>query len=512
METPDQSRPALAQDAVLLALDRVPSSRIFDKDGHLHVERVHITKAGVSPYRGAEIPHWRELGLDPARIYHLFRDPAELERGVRTLNNKPLLFGHNPVHAEAHDHTRTVGTVSNPVWNPPYVDGDMAVWAGPAIDCIRDDSQKELSSSYHYKAVMEPGSYEGQAFDGRMVDIAFNHVGLVPKGRVGPDCVVSDSAETVLEHLTAAAEAANRIVAARDASDATNGRAGPATPRGALTERLIMSKTALSGAGALTQGALLTYLRPRLAQDAKLDLGPIVSALTAKNFKTSVPTIVLGVQRAARGKLAQDADLDDLPEVVEALVEAAPPELVDAIEQQMGDPADGTGDPAAEDDGGDAKAFLKAKGLSDEDIEKVMAMLGGAPAMDRAAVSTAVQAATKGMVSKPAMDAAIDAAVTRARTQAAVEQRAIREAERAVHPWIGDLAMAHDSAEDVYRTALTALKVDIAGVDPSAYPAILKLTPKPGEVAPRPTRLAMDAAQAKSFEERFGTARIGHAA
>ncbi|WP_152927841.1 DUF2213 domain-containing protein, partial [Komagataeibacter europaeus] len=216
-----------------IALDRFPSSRIFDHDGHLHVEQVHITKAGVSPYYGREIPHAKELGLDPNKIYRLLRDPVELEKSAATLNNKPLLFGHNPVHADNHDHARTVGTVSKPNWNPPYLDADMACWSGPAIDCIKDETQKELSSAYHYVPVMEPGVFEGEPYEGRMTKISFNHVGLVPKGRVGSDCVVSDSAETVLQHLTAATAAVEQIVAAQDASDATDGRAGPNQPVGA---------------------------------------------------------------------------------------------------------------------------------------------------------------------------------------------------------------------------------------------------------------------------------------
>lgn len=41
---------------------------------------------------------------------------------------------------------------------------------------------------------MQPGTYEGDHFDGKMVDIAFNHLCLVEEGRQGDDVVIGDSA------------------------------------------------------------------------------------------------------------------------------------------------------------------------------------------------------------------------------------------------------------------------------------------------------------------------------
>ena len=59
------------------------------------------------------------------------------------------------------------------------------------------------------------------------------------------------------------------------------------------------------------------------------------------------------------------------------------------------------------------------------------------------------------------MDAAIAKAVadTEATVTARVtrSQREIRDAERKVRPYVGELAIACDSAEAVYRAALTAL-------------------------------------------------------
>ena len=110
------------------------------------------------------------------------------------------------------------------------------------------------------------------------------------------------------------------------------------------------------------------------------------------------------------------------------------------------------------------------------------------------------------VVTKPAMDAAIKTAVEDAEKKATEKARAIREAEKAVRPYVGDIAIACDSAPDVYRTAFKMLGVKVDGVDPSAYPTILSLVPKPGEKKREATRVAMDSAKIKSFAERFPNA------
>jgi uncharacterized protein len=40
---------------------------------------------------------------------------------------------------------------------------------------------------------MKPGvSPDGERYDGKMVDIVFNHVALVDAGRIGPDSIIAD--------------------------------------------------------------------------------------------------------------------------------------------------------------------------------------------------------------------------------------------------------------------------------------------------------------------------------
>jgi len=108
----------------------------------------------------------------------------------------------------------------------------------------------------------------------------------------------------------------------------------------------------------------------------------------------------------------------------------------------------------------------------------------------------------QGFVTKPAMDAAIQAAVAKAREDERHNRNAIREAEKICRPYVGDLAIAYDSADKVYGAALKALKIEVKGVHPSAFRTILELQPKP-ERQKKPATVAMDEASTKSYAERF---------
>lgn len=96
---------------------------------------------------------------------------------------------------------------------------------------------------------------------------------------------------------------------------------------------------------------------------------------------------------------------------------------------------------------------------------------------------------------KIAMDEAIAKAVAAERKRA----QALAQAQRDVAHLVGDVAM--DSAEDVYKFALEQQGVDVSGVHPSAYRAMVGML---GKSAPK---VAMDSANAASKQFK-GLARI----
>lgn len=179
-----------------LALDR--SARTIDQDGHMRVKRSLLTRAEVSPYRGEEINAVENLGLDPNKIYNLYRLPEELKKGASTLEGKPILVKHKPISSDDHPSELVAGSVNNPEFVGDKLYGDLSLWDQGAIDAIDEGSKKHISLGYHYKPVMTPGTApSGKKFDGVMKDIRYNHLALVDSPRI-KDAVVADSADELL--------------------------------------------------------------------------------------------------------------------------------------------------------------------------------------------------------------------------------------------------------------------------------------------------------------------------
>jgi hypothetical protein len=139
-----------------------------------------------------------------------------------------------------------------------------------------------------------------------------------------------------------------------------------------------------------------------------------------------------------------------------------------------------------------------------EDEEAVSMTKSGAGASSSVEVKTGTEEKAAGM------DAAIKLAVDTALKGERANQKAIREAERAVRRYIGEVpAMSFDSAAEVYRHALVSLGVEGADkVHASALPILLKNLPVPGsEARAKPAKsLGMDAASVKGFAEMFPNA------
>lgn len=194
-----------------LAFDRA-SVRSFDGNGRLQVKVSNISKANVCPYFGREIPGAEKLGLDPEKIYRLWRHPDELKKAVATFNNIPLLSIHTPDFPGDPPHESRVGvTHSNAAFDGTYLTNGLSVWDNSAIAGIETEEQEELSSSYQYVADMTPGTTPtGEVYDGIMRDIIGNHVALVETGRAGSDVLVADSLPPELKHMSKRKAAAIR--------------------------------------------------------------------------------------------------------------------------------------------------------------------------------------------------------------------------------------------------------------------------------------------------------------
>lgn len=492
-----------------LALDR-SSVRSKDDDGNLHVSSAHISKANVCPYLGREIPGAEEMGLDPERTYMLLRHPDELAKAAPTLNNKQLLIKHDPVSPADPKKDLTVGsTGTDAKWNPPYLDNSLVVWDAKAIEGIESERQKELSAGYYYRCDLTPGIYEGTKYDGVMRDIRFNHVALVVEGRAGDDVVVGDSMENVN-----------------------------------------MSKKTMSRKAALAQGAIAVVLAPRLAQDAKLNLGETLAGVTHANWKTSKAKILGHLKglpaKTFKDKTAMDAAVEETSKALDAL------DAEDPDKNLEGTLFEG-GTSIGHDSPRDAiEAMLKGK-VSDEDLAKVLRMVDGEGEdeseldtdikLDKELVPLLRQLIAKlggdpgtgaqdteeegsdeeigkgapiRVEGKPGANletprnqaAAMDKALRLAEDRAVRRVEALHEARKLVKPLIGKVAC--DSAEAVYKMALDSKGINTKDVHPSAFKSMVQLLLAQAENADRrdPMRAkpAMDSKSAADFAARFPSA------
>jgi uncharacterized protein len=177
-----------------MALDRAIGRRWFDEDGRLHFSIANISKSNVCGYEATEIPDWRSLGLMPGRIYQLLRPPEELAKAASTFDNLPVLSEHVPVDARDHHPELVIGSTGTDArFTAPYLTNSMVIWTAAAIAGIESRKRREISSAYRYRAMMDSGTFGGDRYDGRMVDLIGNHAAIIPEGRVGPDVALDSS-------------------------------------------------------------------------------------------------------------------------------------------------------------------------------------------------------------------------------------------------------------------------------------------------------------------------------
>jgi hypothetical protein len=350
-----------------MAFDRM-SARTKDNDGRLYIGTTNISKSNICPYMGREIPGYESLGLDPDKIYMMYRDPDELKKSADSFNNLPVLSEHIPVSAAEPQKEIIIGsTGTDGMFVYPYLKNSMVIWDGDAIDNVESEKQKEISCAYYFDPDMTPGDFKGEHYDGIMRNIRGNHVAVVPEGRAGSDVVVADSK--------------------------------------LKTEETAMPKP-----------------NKPIAQDEELEGKTTPVELPAEDEVSDVVEF-----------LKDKLDPEILAKVAEMLKPAEKQEEAEAAEQQVLAGDEEEVDPE------------KAK-----EAEK-------APAMDAAFLSKKLKE--------------VEASTIKRFT-------AIADAKEDVRSYVGKIAIACDSAEGVYKAALDLMHVDVAGVHPSAYRAILMAQPK----------------------------------
>lgn len=433
-------------ETLRIALDR--SVRERDIDGRLHVAIANISRATVNPYYGREIPNASAMGLKADQVYQVFRDPEALRLGAASFNNLQLMDEHIIVSATDPQKDRVVGsTGTDAAFDGEFLTNSLVIWDADAIARIESGAQKELSCAYRWTPINRPGAYKGQKYDLVMSALVGNHVALVPAGRAGPDVVVGDSLENA---------------------------------------PMILSRAAV-----MLKGALKVAAQPILATDAAIDFNALVAGVTAKNY--AADTVFSRFTAASKGKLAADASLEPIRMALDAMKEDC--EGMDAEEDQ--DEAAKKADDAKKAKDAKAAKAAKDKKARDAKTAKDKAAKDEEEGEEEEEERAEDEDMPEGM-DKKAMDAAIRTAVEAAETRTVARMNSIAEARRQVAPFVGEIVVAMDSAEDVYKFALDKSGVSTKDVPPAAFKAMVGMLPDPAAPV---ARIALDAQHRTSRNE-----------
>ena len=179
--------------------DMSSSVRSFDDYGRMDIAKCNISKECVSEYRGSSLPGWQALGLNPDRTYYIYRPAEELIRAADSFNNVPVTIEH-PSQLDTPDtpQERVGATGSDTRFEAPYLVTSMKLWDKDAIRGVETATRRELSIfPSFFELDMTPGEFTGQAYDGVARNITGNSVALTIKGRVGIECAIGDSQDSI---------------------------------------------------------------------------------------------------------------------------------------------------------------------------------------------------------------------------------------------------------------------------------------------------------------------------
>lgn len=254
----------------------------------------------------------------------------------------------------------------------------------------------------------------------------------------------------------------------------------------------------------LLKGAIAAHLKPRLMAGTTLAFDSALVPLKRGQWPTMKAAIIAEVTRLAQPKLAADQTLADLPAFLGAFDDE-----VDAMDQEDEDDDDDDKkkkeamDKAARDKAAKDRKSAMDKAARDKAARDAKHARDGETDEEREARLAAEDAAEGEKAEKEEKDAkdkaAMDAAIAGAETRFIARMNAIVDAREEVRPIVGTLKLAFDSAADVYAYALKAKGVDVKGVDPSAFKAMVKMLPTVGA---RPA-LAMDHAATNTLTAMF---------
>lgn len=175
------------------------SKRSTDWNGFMEVKDNPISKIGVYPYLGSEIPG----AEDPDRIYYVYRPAEELARQetIDSFKLMPFIDEHEILGKSGMPAERkgVQGTIGEQVYyDEPYLRGNIKIHSSAAQSLIKA-GKVELSPCYGCDWVKGDGTFDGKPYQYTQRNIMGNHLALVEEGRTGPDVAVQDHRKFTLD-------------------------------------------------------------------------------------------------------------------------------------------------------------------------------------------------------------------------------------------------------------------------------------------------------------------------
>jgi len=171
------------------------STRSIDHNGFMLIRDNPISKIGVYPYLGSEIP---VPGLEPNKIYGVYRSAEELgdQAAIDSFKLQPFIDDHEVLGQGGTPAERKgiQGYMGEQIhFDGTYLRGNIKIPSSAAQSLI-SAGKTELSPAYRCKWVPEEGSFGGKPYQFTQRQIRGNHLALVDEGRTGPDVAIQDSA------------------------------------------------------------------------------------------------------------------------------------------------------------------------------------------------------------------------------------------------------------------------------------------------------------------------------
>lgn len=175
------------------------SARKEDINGYIEIEANPISKVGVFPYLGREIDQDGVMGLDPNKVYYIYRPEEELSdpECIDSFKLIPWIIEHEMLGKEdgltLPEKKGIHGVTGEKVFfEDGYLKANLRAFTKKLDDVIEND-KKELSMGYRCRYDMTPGFFNGTQYDGVQRELRGNHLAAVPEGRSGKDVSVLDA-------------------------------------------------------------------------------------------------------------------------------------------------------------------------------------------------------------------------------------------------------------------------------------------------------------------------------